>query len=119
MTTSNGQESTDSRFDVIESDKEHSDSVPETDPVLDALEQYSQFVDELFDVRHRSRIFYEENTDKIAIRSVRRVVRAWNTAYNPNRPPNALIVRLARNLPVILTEVTSRPKKLLQRQRSL
>ena len=104
---------------MIESDKEHSDSVPETDPVLDALEQYSQFVDELFDVRHRSRIFYEENTDKIAIRSVRRVVRAWNTAYNPNRPPNALIVRLARNLPVILTEVTSRPKKLLQRQRSL
>lgn len=104
---------------MAEIDIDSSVSSPDEDPVLDALEQYSQFVDELFDVSRANRIFYEENTDKLAIRSVRRVIRAWDNAYSPNRPPNSLIVRLSRNLPAILAEVTSQPKKILQRRRSL
>lgn len=91
----------------------------EESPILDSLEQYAQFIDELYDVRHNRSVFYEENVGRIAIRSVRRVLREWNRAYNPNRPPSALIVRLARRLPHLLTDVVNQPKKILQRRRTM
>ena len=52
MTTSSGRASTEARFEVSEAINDSAEVVPEDSPILDALEQYAQFVDELFDVKH-------------------------------------------------------------------
>ena len=119
MTTSSGRASTEARFEVSEAINDSAEVVPEDSPILDALEQYAQFVDELFDVKHRRIIFCEETSNRTAIRSVRRILREWDRAYNPNRPPSALIVRLARRLPAVFADVAGRPKKILQRRRAM
>jgi hypothetical protein len=97
------------------------DTAPDESPILDALEQYAQFIDELYDVRkNRSTpVFFEDNFNRMAIRSVRRVLRDWDRAYNPNRPPSALIVRLSRKLPTVLADVVGQPKRILQRRRAM
>lgn len=97
------------------------DTVPVESPILDALEQYAQFIDELYDVKQNrlKPIFFEDNFNRTAIRSVRRVLREWDRAYNPNRPPSALIVRLARKLPKVLAEIVGQPKRILQRRRAM
>jgi hypothetical protein len=100
---------------------ESTDTAPDESPILDALEQYAQFIDELYDVRkNRSTpVFFEDNFNRTAIRSVRRVLRDWDRAYNQNRPPSALIVRLSRKLPTVLADVVGQPKRILQRRRSM
>lgn len=98
-----------------------SEPVPDDSPILDALEQYAQFIDELYDVRkNRSTpVFFEDNFNRTAIRSVRRVLRDWDSAYNSDRPPSALIVRLSRKLPTVLADVVGQPKRILQRRRAM
>lgn len=98
---------------------EANEAAPDESPILDALEQYAQFIDELYDVKRSRPIFYEENVNRIAIRSVRRVLQDWDRAYNPNRPPSALIVRLSRKLPAVLADVVGQPKRILQRRRAM
>jgi hypothetical protein len=95
------------------------DVAPEVSPVLDALEQFAQFVDELFDTPRSHPIAWEGNPNRIAVRSVGRVLCKWRHAVKPNRPPSALIVRLARRLPSVLSDVVQHPKKILQRRRSM
>lgn len=97
------------------------DTTPDESPILDALEQYAQFVDELYDVRKKrsTPVCFEENFNRTAIRSVRRVLRAWDHAYNPNRPPSTLIVRLSRKLPTLLSDIVGQPKRILQRRRAM
>lgn len=97
------------------------DTAPDESPILDALEQYAQFIDELYDVKQNrlKPIFFEDNFNRTSIRSVRRVLRDWDRAYNPNRPPSALIVRLARKLPIVLTDIVGQPKRVLQRRRAM
>jgi hypothetical protein len=97
------------------------DTAPDESPILDALEQYAQFIDELYDVKQNrpKPIFFEDNFNRTAIRSVRRVLRDWDRAYNPNRPPSALIVRLSRKLPTVLSDIVGQPKRILQRRRAM
>jgi hypothetical protein len=97
------------------------DTAPEESPILDALEQYAQFIDQLYDVkRNRLKpIFFEGNFNRTAFRSVRRVIRDWEQAYNPNRPPSELIVRLARKLPGLIADIVGQPKKILKRRRAI
>jgi len=98
---------------------ESNDVAPEVSPVLDALDQFAQFVDELFDTPRSHPIAWEGNPNRIAVRSVGRVLCKWRHAVKPNRPPSALIVRLARRLPSVLSDIVQHPKKILQRRRSM
>ncbi|TWT56450.1 DUF2357 domain-containing protein [Allorhodopirellula solitaria] len=98
---------------------ESSDIAPEESPILDALEQFAQFVDEIYDGPRDRAVAWEGNPSRVAIRSVGRVVCKWRHAVKPNRPPSALIVRLARRLPSVLTDVTQHPKRVLQRRRAM
>lgn len=95
------------------------DIAPEESPVLDALEQFAQFVDEVYDTPKPRSIAWEGNPSRVAVRSVGRVLCKWRHAIKPNRPPNALVVRLARRLPTVLTEVANHPKRVLQRRRAM
>lgn len=93
--------------------------VPEESPVLDALEQFAQFVDEIYDAPRSRIIQWEGNPNRFAMRSVGRVLCKWRHAIKPNRPPSALIVRLARRLPNVLADVAGHPKRILQRKRAM
>jgi hypothetical protein len=95
------------------------DLAPEESPILDSLELFAQYVDEVYDAPRSSVFAWEGNPKRTAVRSVRRVIRQWRRAYNPNRPPGALIVRLARRLPQVLQDVANRPKRMLQRRRAM
>jgi hypothetical protein len=119
MTTSTGRDSTEVRCDVDSMSPAPSDTIPDDSPILDALERYGDFIDELFDVQHPDFVFTEQNTSRLAIRSVHRVLVKWADAYAPDRPPNSLIVRLSRTLPSVLADVASHPKRLLQRRRAM
>lgn len=95
------------------------DIAPENSFILDALEQFAQFVDELYDTPHSRPIYWEGNPNRVAIRSVGRILCKWRHAVKPNRPPSALIVRLARRLPAVLSDVAGHPKRILQRRRAM
>jgi len=95
------------------------DLVPEISPTLDALEEFAQFVDELYDVPKPNAIAWEGNPNRVAIRSVGRLLCKWRHAVKPNRPPSVLIVRLSRKLPNVLSDVSERPKRILQRRRAM
>jgi hypothetical protein len=103
----------------VETPIDLADIAPEESPVLDALEQFAQFVDEIYDSPKPSSIAWEGNPSRVAVRSVGRVLCKWRHAIKPNRPPNALVVRLARRLPTVLTEVANHPKRVLQRRRAM
>jgi len=119
-TTSNGPGLIGARYSVANVAIEVSEIAPEESPILDALEQFAEFADELYDVKRHRLVFVEENANRVAIRSVRRVLRQWNVAYNADRPPRSLIVRLAsRGLPSVLSDVTQHPKRVLQRRRAM
>lgn len=98
---------------------EVSEIAPDESPLLDALEQFAQFVDEIYDAPQDRDVAWEGNPNRVAIRSVGRVVCKWRHAVKPNRPPSALIVRLARRLPSVLSDVTQHPKRVLQRRRAM
>ncbi|MCC9601023.1 DUF2357 domain-containing protein [Stieleria sp. JC731] len=104
---------------MTESTIDSADVAPEESPVLDALEQFAQFADEIYDAPHPRSIYWEGNPNRIAIRSVGRVLSKWRHAVKPNRPPSALIVRLARRLPSVLADVAGHPKRILQRRRAM
>lgn len=95
------------------------DVAPEESLVLDALEQFAQFVDELYDAPHAHPIYWEGNPNRIAVRSVGRILSKWRHAVKPNRPPSALIIRLARRLPSVISDVAGHPKRILQRRRAM
>ena len=95
------------------------DIAPEESPLLDALEQFSQFIDELYDSPRTHAIHWEGNPNRIAVRSVERVLCKWRHAVKPNRPPGALVVRLARRLPSVLSDIAGHPKRILQRRRAM
>ncbi len=119
MNTSNGRVSTGRRSSVADTTSERLDVAPEESPVLDALEQFAQFIDEIYDAPKPHPIQWEGNPNRVAIRSVGRVLSKWRHAVKPNRPPSALIVRLARRLPHVLADVVGHPKKILQRRRAM
>ncbi len=95
------------------------DVAPEESPILDALEQFAQFADEIYDAPRPRTIHWEGNPNRIAMRSVGRVLCKWRHACKPNRPPFALVVRLARDLPNVLADVAGHPKRILQRRRAM
>lgn len=95
------------------------DIAPDDSLILDALEQFAQFVDELYDTPRSRPIYWEGNPNRVAIRSVGRILCKWRHAVKPNRPPSALIVRLARRLPAVLSDVAGHPKRILQRRRAM
>lgn len=95
-------------------------SPPDESPLLDALERYADLVDEIrLVVRERriGAIAWEGLADRIAICSWGRLLRRWRHAIRPDRPPYSLAVRLSKDLPVLLHQVTSSPKRVLRRER--
>lgn len=104
---------------MLESTIDLADVAPEKSPVLDALEQFAQFADEMVDSEKPNPISWEGNPSRVAVRSVGRVLSKWRHASKPNRPPFALVVRLARDLPSVLTDVAGHPKRILQRRRAM
>jgi hypothetical protein len=104
---------------VSEASIDLADIAPDDSLILDALEQFAQFVDELYDTPRSRPIYWEGNPNRVAIRSVGRILCKWRHAVKPNRPPSALIVRLARRLPAVLSDVAGHPKRILQRRRAM
>lgn len=104
---------------MAETTSDLADIAPEESLVLDALEQFAQFIDELYDAPRSRSIYWEGNPNRIAVRSVGRIISKWRHAVKPNRPPSALIVRLARRLPAVLSDVAGHPKRILQRRRAM
>lgn len=104
---------------MLESTIDLADVAPEESPVLDALEQFAQFADEMVDSEKPNPISWEGNPSRVAVRSVGRVLSKWRHASKPNRPPFGLVVRLARDLPSVLTDVAGHPKRILQRRRAM
>ncbi len=119
MITFNGRGLIGRRGSLTDTTLERPDVVPEESPVLDALEQFAQFVDEVVDSKQPGPIYWEGNPNRIAIRSVARVLCKWRHAYKSDRPPFALVVRLARDLPNVLIDVAGHPKRILQRRRAM
>jgi len=95
------------------------DSVPDESPILDAIERFADFVDEVFENPDSRFQAWEGNADRVAIRSVGRLLSKWRHAGRPDRPPYSLIVRLSDRLPQILKQVVEAPKRILQRRRSM
>lgn len=134
MTISSGLELIEARCDLSDSQRasshrpvapprvatsDNADLAPEVSPILDALEQFAQFMDEIYDGPKPHPAAWEGNPSRVASRSVGRVLCKWRHAVKPNRPPSALVVRLARKLPSVLTDVAERPKRILQRRRGM
>ena len=46
-----------------------------------------------------------------------RLLRRWRHAVRPDRPPYSLVVRLSKDLPELLRQVTASPKRVLRRER--
>lgn len=95
------------------------DDAPVDSPVLDALERYADFVDEIHNQPRPRLARWEGNVDQLAIRSLGHLLCKWRHSSRPDRPPHALIVRLAMTLPDLLTRVCRSPKHLLSRRRSV
>jgi Domain of unknown function (DUF2357) len=95
------------------------ESVPEESPLLDAIERFADFVDEVFENPDSRFQVWEGNADRVAIRSIGRLLSKWKHAGRPDRPPYSLIVRLSDRLPQILKQVVEAPKRILQRRRSM
>ncbi len=95
------------------------DIAPDVSPILDVLEDYSRFIDELFDQPKPHSAFWEGNVGNTAIRSVGRVVYKWRHSLIENQPPLALIVRLSRKLSDIVSDIGQHPRKILERRRSM
>ena len=92
---------------------------PDESPVLDALEAYSQFIDELFDHPRSHSAAWEGNVGKTAVRSMARVLYKWRSTGSEDQPPMSLIVRLSRKLGDIVADIGRHPRRVLQRQRTM
>lgn len=95
-------------------------TLPEESGLLDVLERYADFVDEIrLEVEKRSgeRLAWEGMADRLAICTWRRFLRRWRDAGRRDRPPYSLVVRLSNDLPKLLRKVTASPKRVLRRER--
>ena len=95
------------------------DIAPDDSLILDALEDYSRFIDELFDQPKSHAAYLERNVGDTAIRSVGRVIYKWRHASKDDQPPLTLIVRLSRRLGGIVSDIGQHPRKILERKRSM
>lgn len=93
---------------------------PEESALLDVLERYADLVDEVrlkVQKRHAGSLAWEGMADRLAICTWGRLLRRWRHAVRPDRPPFSLVVRLAQDLPELLRQVTTSPKRMLRRER--
>lgn len=95
-------------------------AVPEQSRLLDVLERYADLVDEIrltVAGRHSGRLTWEGMADRRAVCAWARLLRRWRHAVRPDRPPHSLVVRLSKDLPELLRQVTASPKRVLRRER--
>ncbi len=95
-------------------------TIPEESGLLDVLERYADLVDEIRLIvteRHSGRLAWEGIADRLAICTWGRLLRRWRHAVRPDRPPYSLVVRLSKDLPELLRQVTASPKRVLRRER--
>ncbi len=93
---------------------------PAESSLLDVLERYADLVDEIrlrVEERHSGRLAWEGMADRLAICTWGRLLRRWRHAVRPDRPPYSLVVRLSKDLPKLLQQVTASPKRVLRRER--
>ncbi len=96
-------------------------STPPTESrLLDVLERYADLVDEIrlrVEERRGGQLAWEGMADRRAICTWGRFLRRWRHVIRPDRPPYSLVVRLSKDLPELLRQVTTSPKRVLRRER--
>ncbi len=95
------------------------DDVPESSKLLESLEKFSQFLDQLYDTPSPAFGQWEGNVTKTACRRLERVVSDWRRFNETDEPPVALVVRLARRLTNTINEIAKTPRVMLQRRRTM
>lgn len=95
------------------------DDVPENSKLLDVLEKFSQFLDQLYDTSIPTLGQWEGNISNIACRRLERVLSDWRRFNETDEPPVTLVVRLARRLTKAINEIAKTPRVMLQRRRTM
>jgi len=105
-------------------DEEETLASRSTDPIVcgsyeaeSLIENYLDFINGLYEHTRSHALCWEGNATGFAVRSVARALTRWRKLGSKSEPRMALIVKLARELPDILSDVCHHPRQVLRRVR--
>lgn len=87
--------------------------------VEDLIDRHIDVITSLFDSPSSKNCQWQGNVQSVAFRSCDNLISRWHESAASNEPRMALIVRLARSLPGLLSAVCQRPRHTLRRERQL
>ena len=87
--------------------------------VEDMIDRHIDVITSLFDSPSTKNCQWQGNAQSVAFRSCDDLISRWHESAASNEPRMALIVRLARSLPDLLSAVCQRPRHTLKRERQL